>query len=145
MGVQLLTQPLEIFNMLCSFILCLIVLSRVVGAADDKTPGKAQATLTSSTSSGWQSVVTAFPDHDLLRRVANNFNSACVCIGTKFLTCPTSKYCAYDNTNMAIACCSVNAQGSFVSNCAIPTKCLNQAESLVSCAADGCGSRTAIW
>lgn len=132
-------------DILCLNGLLFVYLSSFVNAAVVLTPSATLATLASSGLSGWPPLITTVSEAALSRRAEKTLGNACVCTQKDLLSCPKSQYCVYDNSKLAVGCCSVDSDGNFVSNCVVPTKCLDLAESSQSCPTSGCGGRTTLW
>ena len=109
---------------------------------------------------GWTPKPTAAPDvrdrspHYGLRRdspsdslsYVANLSTVCGYEGTRPFTCGsysnTALYCA--TAASALDCCPLGVNGSLV-ECAVTRVCYNSAESVASCAVNGCLAPTGVW
>src|SRR2546423_10986069 len=96
--------------------------------------------------SGWTPRPTTPSEAELVRRLleGRQLRTNCAYSEGVPLTCPPNEYCKYDYTQAAVACCSVDSNSNFA-NCAVPTECLNQAESRLYCPTSRCPVGTATW
>jgi hypothetical protein len=97
--------------------------------------------------SGWTPRPTTPSEAKLFRRLleGRQLKTTCAYSNGVPLTCPLNEYCGYDYTQAAVACCSVDGNSNLLADCAVPTECLNQAESSLYCPASRCPVGTAVW
>ncbi|KIW32225.1 uncharacterized protein PV07_03785 [Cladophialophora immunda] len=97
---------------------------------------------------GWSPMPTPAPYYNLYRRrlQKRDLTDTCAIFNDEPITCPPNEYCAYNGNLRFMACCSVDANGDFVSDCYYTTSCVDIAESSSICGVTtGCiGFQTGI-
>ncbi|OAL35148.1 hypothetical protein AYO20_05625 [Fonsecaea nubica] len=97
---------------------------------------------------GWSPVPTPAPYYNVYRRrlQKRDLTDTCALVNDAPLTCPSGEYCAYNADLGYMGCCSVDAQGNFVSDCYYTTSCVDVAQSSSICGVtSGClGLQTGV-
>ncbi|OAG41622.1 hypothetical protein AYO21_04086 [Fonsecaea monophora] len=97
---------------------------------------------------GWSPVPTPAPYYNVYRRrlQKRDLTDTCALVNDAPLTCSSGEYCAYNADLGYMGCCSVDAQGNFVSDCYYTTSCVDVAQSSSICGVtSGClGLQTGV-